>query len=299
MTAFSHRAETTSAWERGIFRRKYLHVFGPEGLNKIAHHENSWKSAGLEMEWKMLRGGDRLTIMNNKMSFISRAASLGKYKALVAVATMAPAAMAGLVNGGFESPPVSPNSVNFPVTIPGWRTTDSAFEIWGTGYGAVPSYEGNQFAELNAYLAGTLSQDVSGISAGSRVGFEFAHRGRAGVDTMRFTLRDLGLDGQLGGGDDTVLFTKDYSDGTSAWGFYDASAEAPILALGNKVEFSYQALSAVGGASIGNFLDAADFGVGVGGVPSTAPEAGSTLAFLGLGSLVLAGLARRRPVAVK
>jgi len=212
--------------------------------------------------------------------------------ALVAAFALTPAAKAGLINGGFESPPVSPGSITFPATIPGWSTTDSAFEIWGNGALGVPAYEGNQFAELNAFIAGTLSQDVSGIAAGARVGFEFAHRGRAGVDTMRFTLTDLGVDGVLGGGNDTLLFTKDYNDGTAAWGFYDASAEAPIYALGNTVRFSYQALSAAGGnPAIGNFLDAADFGVGVGGVP--APDAGSTLALLSLAAAALSGVARR------
>ncbi len=203
-------------------------------------------------------------------------------------------ALAGLINGGFESPSFGPGSNSYPGSIPGWSTTDSSFEIWGSGFNGVPSYEGVQFAELNAYIAGTLYQDVPGIAAGARVGFEFAHRGRAGLDTMRFTLTDLGQDGSPGGAGvnaDTVLFTKDYTDGTSGWGFYDASGEAPIYALGNTVRFSYQAVSAAGGISVGNFLDAADFGVGVGGVPT--PEAGSTLMLLGCGCLALAGWMRK------
>lgn len=199
----------------------------------------------------------------------------------------------GLVNGGFESPVVPLGGNGYPTTIPGWKTTDSAFEIWSSGFLGVTSYEGVQFAELNAFNAGTLYQDVAGIAAGVRVGFQFAHRGRAGVDTMTFTLTDLGSDnlaGGAGGAADTVLFTKNYSDGTAAWGFYTAASEAPILALGNTVRFSYQATFAAGGISVGNFLDAADFGAGVGGVP--APDGGTTLGLIGSALLVIA--ARRR-----
>ncbi|MDD5037647.1 MAG: PEP-CTERM sorting domain-containing protein [Methylococcaceae bacterium] len=43
------------------------------------------------------------------------------------------------------------------------------------------------------------------------------------------------------------------------------------VALGNSVHFAYASVSAAGGnPSIGNFLDAADFGVGVGIVPEPA-----------------------------
>lgn len=198
-------------------------------------------------------------------------------------------ANAGLINGGFESPPVAANSVNFPASIPGWQTTDSAFEIWGTGFNGVPAYEGNQFAELNAFIAGTLYQDVSGITAGSLVGFQFAHRGRAGNDTMRLTITDLGANGVLGGGDDTVLFTDTYTDGTAAWGFYTNGS--PILALGNTVRFAYEAVSSAGGASVGNFLDAADFGVGV-GAPVPAPSTWVVAAVIG--TCGLGAYARRR-----
>lgn len=205
-------------------------------------------------------------------------------------------AHAGLINGGFENPVIAPTSyiITNQSNVPGWLTTssDSNIEIWSTGYnnasgGPVPSYEGNQFAEINATQFATLYQDVSGIGAGLKLGFQFAHRGRAGVDTMRLTITDLGLDNVLGGGNDTVLFTDLYSDGNTAWGFY--TNPFPILALGNNVRFAYEAVTAAGSISIGNFLDAVDFGVGVGEpVPETAP-----FALMGLGLAALR-LARRR-----
>jgi VPDSG-CTERM motif len=204
-------------------------------------------------------------------------------------------AQAVMINGGFEdgaNPP--PNTFGlFPqASVPGWLTTatDGIIEIWNTPYDGVSAYEGQQFAELNANQVSTLYQDVSGIAPGLPVGFEFAHRGRLGVDTMRFTLTDLGADGALGGSGsaaDTTLFSKSYSDGTNAWGFYNAALEGPIISLGNTVRFSYISESAAGGNnSIGNFLDAAQFGVGVG--TQSVPEGGASLALLGMG---LAGLA--------
>jgi hypothetical protein len=214
------------------------------------------------------------------------------------VLAQAPGAQAfSLVNGGFEDPACTGNTAtisNYPTCyipqseVPGWKTTDSSgkIEIWRGGVGAPPlplAYQGNQYAELNSFEIATLFQDVIGIPAGNLVGFELAHRGRNGVDVMELKITDLGTDGVLGGSGlaaDTELFTRQFSDGNTAWGFYSQANIATTL--GNPIRFSYSAISSAGGsATIGNFLDAAAFGVGVGvnTVPAPLPVLGAGVAF--------------------
>ena len=177
----------------------------------------------------------------------------------------------GLTNPGFEEPRVKEASFALVETMPGWKTTDTHFEIWSSGFLGVAAHEGTQFAELNAYIDGTLYQDSTGIQRGSVLEFTFAHRGRNGDDAMKLTITDLGADNALGGGDDTVLFTKEYTTGKDAWAVYDSTNEQKIKALGNTVRFAYGAVSAAGGnLGQGNLLDAADFGVGV--VSEAPPE---------------------------
>lgn len=178
------------------------------------------------------------------------------------------AAEAGLINGGFETPAGVSTYVQTPQSnVTGWNTTASSglIEIWKSGFNGVSSYQGAQHAEINATQVGNLYQDAPGIPVGSVVGFQFAHRGRyAGADTMRFSLTDLGPDGIFGTVDDTVLFTQVYSDTVTAWSFYTGTG---IVALGNTVRFSFASISSNGGSGPpdgGNFLDAADFGIGVG-----------------------------------
>jgi hypothetical protein len=216
--------------------------------------------------------------------------------ALLFTATSSRADLIQLVNGGFEEPAFGAGSNSYPTTIPGWQTTDRSFEIWGSGFLGVPAYEGIQFAELNAFVFGTLYQDLTGIAAGTLLGFETAHRGRAGVDTMNLTISDLGADNALGGAGsnaDTILFSKNYSDGTDAWGFYTSATESAIIAQGNTTRYAFTAVSAVGGSSVGNFLDGVAFGQGVAGAGTSVPDGGSTVGLLAL-AMAACGVAARR-----
>jgi hypothetical protein len=182
----------------------------------------------------------------------------------------------GLTNPGFEEPRGKEASFAFAATMPGWKTTDKEFEIWSSGFEKVAAHEGTQFVELNAWIDGILYQDSTGIEAGSVLEFTFAHRGRSGEDTMKLTITDLGADNSLAGGDDTVLFTKEYSTGKDAWAVYDSTKEKQIKALGNTVRFAYGAIkSATGEIGAGNFLDAANFGIGVVTMKQLVPESDS------------------------
>ena len=191
---------------------------------------------------------------------------------------------AGLINGGFEDPNLTPGTASFHFlnSLTAWETTDSKFEIWSDGFLGVNSYEGTQHAELNAHIDGTLSQIATGVTADAQVGFQFAHRGRRGNDTMNLTITDLGIDNILGGSNDTVLFSKNYTTGKTDWSFYTDIDQAPIYTLGNDIQFAYSAINSVGGISLGNFIDAVNFGVGVGSTAKTVPEP-TLLALLGLG----------------
>jgi hypothetical protein len=206
---------------------------------------------------------------------------------LSAIATLAlsTSASAGLVDGSFES--ADPYSYAFfggGQDTP-WLTTapDNLIEIWNGPNMGVAAYHGVNFAELNANYSSALYQDVNGLGDNASINWHFAHRGRDGVDTMSLTITDLGADQTFGGGDDTVLHTALYSDGNSAWGVYYGT----ITSIGNATRFSFEAISAVGGNTQGNFIDWCDFGPGV-----VIPAPGS-ICLLGIGA-VIGGSRRRR-----
>ncbi|WAK02112.1 VPLPA-CTERM sorting domain-containing protein [Methylobacter sp. YRD-M1] len=190
-------------------------------------------------------------------------------------------ANAAFVNGSFETPRFTPGVADWTTYSDrtadiGWRTTatDHKIELWSDNFQGIAAYDGAQFAELNANQVSTLYQDVAGIAANNIIDFHFAHRGRLGIDTMRFDIVDLGANNVLGGGDDTTLFSRQYSDNNTTWGFYTSSGLAPILTLGHTLRFSFISIAAAGGSlSVGNFLDAADFSVSKNTSPVPVPAA--------------------------
>jgi len=192
--------------------------------------------------------------------------------------------LGGLVDGSFEN-----NDVYYGWGFiqggidTSWLTTapDNLIEIWGE-YMEVAAYEGTRCAELNANYASTLYQTVAPISVGSAVNWHFAHHGRYGTDTMRLTITDLGGDQAWGGGDDTTVYTNEFSADNTAWVVNYGS----VTALGNSMRFAFEAVSAVGGNTQGNLIDWCDFGVGV--IP--APGA---ISLLVIGAFV-GGRSRRR-----
>ncbi|NDB81700.1 MAG: PEP-CTERM sorting domain-containing protein [Alphaproteobacteria bacterium] len=204
-------------------------------------------------------------------------------KKTIASLLLATSASADLVDGSFES-----NDVYYGYGfIQGgidtqWKTTapDNLIEIWGE-YMPTAAYEGTRHAELNANYASTLYQDVNGLGDNNSINWHFAHRGRYGTDVMKLTITDLGADQQWGGGDDTTIFTQNFAADDTAWQVHYGT----ITSIGNNTRFAFEAVSAVGGNTQGNFIDWCGFGPGV-----VIPTPGA------VGLIVLSGLivTRRR-----
>lgn len=202
-----------------------------------------------------------------------------KIAASLVVPMIATTASADLVNGGFED--FNPFGYDFyPGSAPtvNWATTapDNTLEIWQNGFFGVPAYEGNAFAELNANYASTLYQDVNGLGDFNNINWHFAHRGRDGVDVIRLTITDLGTDQAWGGGDDVELYMGVFSADNTAWQVHYGT----IVSIGNLTRFAFEAVSATGGSTQGNFIDFCGFGV-------TAVPTPGAFALLGAGLVLL------------
>lgn len=227
-------------------------------------------------------------------------ALLGAVVATVGLAGNAQAS--GLTNYNFEDSNGSyPGLKRFKFLnesqVSGWQTTDSKIEIWGDGFLGVDAGDGNYFAEINAHNYGSLFQEVSDIDAGQQMGFTFMHRARKGTDVMNLSITDLGLDNVFGTEDDTVLFEKDYSATTAKWELNTSENEDAIITLGNSMRFAYTAVSTgSGNKSVGNFLDAANFGLASEVTPGAqdVPEPGSILALLAIGGMSVSGVLTKK-----
>ncbi|MCI1019076.1 DUF11 domain-containing protein [Microbacterium sp. C5A9] len=160
-----------------------------------------------------------------------------------------------LTNGGFEAPTIGNATYQLipQAQVPGWSTNDSQnqIEIWSSGFLGVPSAAGRQFAELNANSASRLFQDVA-TTPGQTLSWSLKHRGRSGTDVMRVLI------GSPSGA--LVQNGPNLTDGTAAWGTHTGTYTVP--AGQTTTRFAFEAVSATGGASQGNFLDDITFGTG-------------------------------------
>ncbi|MBP0020716.1 MAG: PEP-CTERM sorting domain-containing protein [Cyanobacteria bacterium SBLK] len=110
---------------------------------------------------------------------------------------------------------------------------------------------------------------------------------------MSLEITDLGEDNIFGTQDDTSLFYNTYSATTAAWVYNTNAGEDAIVTLGNTLRFAYGAVSTgSGNATVGNFLDAVSFGVGV-GESQPVPEPASLLGLLVFGTLGASSLKRK------
>jgi uncharacterized repeat protein (TIGR01451 family) len=156
-------------------------------------------------------------------------------------------------NASFEQPVITQSWIWEPNgTVPGWVSTDPVgIEIWQSGFEGVTAPVGNQFVELNANAAGTLSQSIS-TTPGQILQWSLLHRGRAGVDTMQVL---------IGTSNSTLVPIRTISDGNTAWGRYSGAYVVP--AGQTTTELAFRAIStATGDLTVGNFMDDVSFGSG-------------------------------------
>lgn len=148
-------------------------------------------------------------------------------------------------NGGFESPAQSGVGSFFVSTVPGWSTTDTQIELWTSGFNSVPSHTGNQFAEINANVAGTLTQTTGTVKGGALLDIYWAHRARVGTDVARMTVTDNGGASTNSG---------NFSATTTAW--VVNALRHVTSASASQAQLAFTAVSTGSGAvSAGNFLD--------------------------------------------
>lgn len=170
------------------------------------------------------------------------------------------------------------------------NAVNNVIELWLDGsYGKNALPGSNQFAELNAFVAGALYQDVT-ITVGGQLDYGFAHAARnVGTDIMRVKITNLGGDDTFGTSDDFLEVNTEFSNintsGPLTWS-QNSVNDAFLAVSGRTYRFSFGAVSSSGvvNSSQGNFLDNIVFGV------NAVPEPSSAL----LGAFGALALLRRR-----
>ena len=154
----------------------------------------------------------------------------------------------GLINGGFEAWNVPANTIQFFGNSNGWTAENNSIEIWGTGAGLVPSYEGIDYLELNSGGPTTLFQNLT-TDPGATYSWQVAHRGRNGVDVANLEF------GPPGG---PYVVIQIMTDGTTAWQLYSGTYTVPAGQTTTRIRFV--SVSYGGNCqSCANFLDAFNF----------------------------------------
>lgn len=153
-----------------------------------------------------------------------------------------------ITNAGFESPVIAAGSYSIvnESTVPGWLTTatDNNIELWSSGFLGVPSFEGNQFVELNATQNSALYQALC-LTPGSQISWSVRHRGRSGVDVARV---------RIGATLASATVQATMTTGNTSWGLYSGTYTVPLGQV--STFFIFEAVSTASGSiSVGNFID--------------------------------------------
>ena len=155
------------------------------------------------------------------------------------------------------------------------QTPGPLIEIWANTFNGVPARAGSQFAELNAQAASRIYQNVC-LAAGELVGWRFSHRGRQSAtadDVTEFrvgsttgTNRVVRAGTQNDGGSNVLnCFDTNGPDGSvssiscastlATNGWRDYSGQFTWLGSTGTQAIGFEAVSAAGGETIGNFID--------------------------------------------
>ncbi len=102
-----------------------------------------------------------------------------------------------IVNGGFELPTGLPPNTNVDGdasvangAVSGWSTTDQSntFEYWMDNFGGFPAFAGTHKVELNAFIAGAISQTIC-VYPGESFQYTLAHHSRGNPsDVMKLSI---------------------------------------------------------------------------------------------------------------
>jgi uncharacterized repeat protein (TIGR01451 family) len=133
---------------------------------------------------------------------------------------------------------------NSPSSGSGFDSRNS-IELWKRGNTVQGTpFAGDQFAEINANVAGRLYQDLA-VPPNTRIRWQVAHRGRSGSDTMGVYLGVPGSETAQG------TFTTPNTE----WRVY--SGTYPVPSGQYLTRFALKAENTAGGAesSVGNFID--------------------------------------------
>ncbi|WP_159458139.1 MULTISPECIES: immunoglobulin-like domain-containing protein [Listeria] len=159
-------------------------------------------------------------------------------------------AVISLVNGDFENPHFTASYKLYnQSSVPGWQTTasDGKIELQRNIDNTKPQ-SGTQWAELNAYEASALYQDIP-TTPGVTVHWQVYHKGRMGDDTAVVEF------GAPGG---TMTQQAEMTDGNTEWGLHKGTYTIPEGQTTTR--FQFRAVSSAGGnKAIGNLLDNVQF----------------------------------------
>jgi hypothetical protein len=197
------------------------------------------------------------------------------FLAVAALALAGSARADFIVNGGFENPSIGPNSFAIFANggVPGWTSNNNELEIDSNLILGTPAPQGVQSAELNGTTYDTITQTVTGLTAGQQYLLSYFYGDRGGGGPQQ---TDVSFGGNL-----VATNTGTGSVPGVVW----TPHSVLVTASASSEDLSFAAVNVGGSSTVGNELD----GVSLVAVPEPA-----SLTLLGLGAVGVAGYGWRR-----